>query len=55
MEWLRSNAGSILVLSVLALIVAGILYRMIRDKRKGQCGCTGCSGCCGKDCGRRKE
>ncbi|MCI6956303.1 MAG: hypothetical protein MR763_02995 [Clostridiales bacterium] len=28
---------------------------MIRDKRKGQCGCTGCSGCCGKDCGMRKE
>lgn len=52
MEWLKENAGNILVLSVLALIVWGIICKMVRDKRKGKSGCAGCSGCscCDKKC-----
>ena len=30
MMWLRMNAGNILVLFVLAVIVAGIVYKMIQ-------------------------
>lgn len=58
MMWLRMNAGNILVLFVLAVIVAGIVYKMIQGKRKGKsgcAGCSGCSGCCGRNCGPRKE
>lgn len=55
MEWLRENAGNILVLSVLALIVGGIIYKMIRDKGRGRNGCACCSGCCGSNCGADKK
>ena len=38
--------GDVIVISVLALIVAGVIWGMIRDKKKGKCcGCSGCSSC----------
>lgn len=38
--------GDVIVISVLALIVAGVIWGMIRDKKKGKCcGCSSCSGC----------
>ena len=38
--------GDVIVISVLALIVAGVIWGMIRDKKKGKCcGCSSCGGC----------
>ena len=44
------NMGDILVLAVLALIIGGIVAKMIRDKKAGKshCGC-GCEGCANRD------
>ncbi|MBO4680553.1 MAG: FeoB-associated Cys-rich membrane protein [Clostridiales bacterium] len=45
-SWLTQNIGTILISLMLALIVGGIVYSMIKDKRKGRssCGC-GCANC----------
>ena len=45
LAWLSAHYGDILVLAVLALIVGGIIWNMIRNKKKGKTGCSGCSGC----------
>ncbi len=47
--------GEYIVIAVLALVVAGILYKMIRDKKSGKtaCGCD-CSKC-SKGCRSRME
>ena len=42
--WIAANSGDILVLSVLALVLIGVVAGMIRDKKNGK-HCTGCSGC----------
>lgn len=46
MDWIIQNAGTILVLLVLAAIVAAVLCGMRRNKKAGKsaCGC-GCSSC----------
>ena len=46
LAYIVSHMGSIVVTLVLILIVAAVIFRMVRDKRsgKGGCGC-GCSGC----------
>ena len=45
--WIMANSGDILVLSVLALVMIGVVAGMIRDKKKGKhCGgCSSCSSC----------
>ena len=50
MAWLMSNLGSIIIALVLAVIVALIIVKMLRDKKNGKssCGC-GCSNCAMKD------
>ena len=47
LSWICANSGDIIVLSVLALVIAVVIYGMIRDKKKGKhCGgCSGCSSC----------
>ena len=45
-EWLLSNAGTLVVLLILAGIVAGIVISMIRNKKKGKSSC----GCPCEDC-----
>lgn len=47
LSWISANSGDIIVLSVLALVIAVVIYGMIRDKKKGKhCGgCSGCSSC----------
>ena len=44
--WLMNNWGSILVVTVLTVIIALIIIKMIKDKKSGKtsCGC-GCSNC----------
>ena len=46
MNWLAENWGTILISLILLGAVAGIAWRMIRNKKQGRtsCGC-GCSGC----------
>jgi len=62
-SWISANSGDIIVLSVLALVIAAVVYGMIRDKKKGKhCGgCSGCSACascagctsCAGSCGKQ--
>ena len=46
MTWLSQNLGTIIVLMILAAVVAGIVYSMVKNRKKGKssCGCN-CS-CC---------
>ena len=44
--WIAANIGTILVSAVLILIVALILHKLVKDKKKGKgsCGCN-CAHC----------
>ena len=44
-DWLIHNAGSIIVLLVLAGILSLIVIKILQDKKRGACSCSGCSGC----------
>lgn len=48
-EFLANNIGTIIVLLVVVLIVAGAVAKMIKDKKQGNhlCGgdCSKCHGC----------
>lgn len=46
LNWFFENIGTISVSAVLILIIGLIIFKMIRDKKKGKssCGC-GCSSC----------
>ena len=45
-SWLSDNIGTILITFLLILIVGGIIFKMIRDKRKGRSSCGGnCAQC----------
>lgn len=56
MKWLADNIGNIIVIAVLVAIVGLIIWRMVRNKKKGKstCGC-GCGGCAMKDMCHSKE
>ncbi len=45
-SWLVSNLATILISLGLAALVAGIVVKMVRDKKRGKssCGC-GCQNC----------
>ncbi|MBR5273428.1 MAG: FeoB-associated Cys-rich membrane protein [Clostridia bacterium] len=45
-EWIVSNIASIIILLIVAVIVGAVVFKMIRDKRKGKSSCScGCGGC----------
>ncbi len=46
LNWIYENIGTISVSAVLILIIGLIIFKLIRDKKKGKssCGC-GCSSC----------
>ncbi|MBQ9910950.1 MAG: FeoB-associated Cys-rich membrane protein [Lachnospiraceae bacterium] len=46
MDWLVNNLGTLIVAAVLVILVALVVVKMIRDKKKGKtsCGC-GCEHC----------
>ena len=48
--WLSANIGTILITAALVLITAAIIYKTVKDKKKGRssCGC-GCEHCAMKD------
>lgn len=45
-SWFTENLSTIIVSAVLAAVFAGVIYTMIKNKKKGKssCGC-GCSSC----------
>ena len=48
LSWLISNLATILISLFLLLIVCAIVFKLVRDNRKGRysCGCgSGCGGC----------
>lgn len=45
LSWLAANAGTILVCALLLAMIAGLIYKLIRDKKRGKSCCGGCSGC----------
>lgn len=47
LEFIRQNAGTIIVGIVVLAIIAAAIVKIIRDKRSGKCNCSceGCSGC----------
>lgn len=47
MKFISDNIGTIIVALILAGVVAGIVVKFVRDRRKGKsvlcdCGCSGC-------------
>jgi hypothetical protein len=53
LSFLAENIGTIAVGLVVAAIVAAIIIKTVRDKRRGKSSCScGCSGCgAAADCG----
>lgn len=46
LEWLSANLGTVIVGTILFVILAAIVIKMVKDKKKGKtsCGC-GCANC----------
>lgn len=46
------NLGNIIVIAILVLIVAGVIFKMVRDRKKGKsscgCDCGQCNNMCCK-------
>lgn len=50
LSWLASNIATVIVFLVLVAIVGLVVFKMIRDKKKGKTTCScGCGGCPMKD------
>lgn len=50
LDWIIENGATVAVAAGLAVIVGLIVFKMIRDRKKGGSGCgCGCSGCALKD------
>lgn len=45
LEFLMNNWGTIIVCALIVAAVAGLIYSLIKDKKKGKTCCGGCSGC----------
>lgn len=45
--FITENLGTIIVGGIVLVVVATIVFKMIRDRKKGGCSsCDGCSGSC---------
>ena len=50
LEWLAANLGTIIVVLILAVVVALVIRKMVKDKKAGRSGCgCGCANCAMKD------
>ena len=46
LEWISSNIASIVVLLVVVVSIGAVVFKMVRDKKKGKSSCScGCGGC----------
>ena len=54
-SWFHENGGTLIVCALLLALVGGIVFKMIRDRKKGKsacgcdCGCCPMSSACHKD------
>ena len=62
MAWLSANAGTIVVLVILAVLVGAVLFKLIRDHKRGITLCDACASAdscairaAGKSCGDPKQ
>ena len=46
LDTIMENAGTIMISLLLIGLVAGIIVKLRRDKKKGTCSCGGNCGCC---------
>ena len=46
LAWLAENFATILICLVLAAMVAAIVVKLVKDKKKGKSTCGGNCGCC---------
>ena len=50
MSWLIDNIGTVIALLILAIVIALIIIKMVKDKKNGKTGCScGCDHCAMKD------
>ena len=50
LQWLQYNAGTLVVGLLVTCLIAGLLWKQIRDKKQGKSSCScGCEGCALKD------
>lgn len=55
LQWLNANWASLIVGIVLLAAIAGIVVKLVRDKRNGKSGCgCNCAGCPGAALCHRK-
>jgi len=46
LEWISSNIASIVILLVVVIFIGAVVFKMVRDKKKGKSSCScGCGGC----------
>ncbi|MCI8387181.1 MAG: FeoB-associated Cys-rich membrane protein [Clostridiales bacterium] len=46
LTWIVNNIATIIICAVLAVIVAAVVIKMVKDKRAGKSGCgCGCGSC----------
>ncbi|MBR5774334.1 MAG: FeoB-associated Cys-rich membrane protein [Clostridia bacterium] len=44
--WIASNLASIIILLVVVACIGTVVFKMVRDKKKGKSSCScGCGGC----------
>ena len=45
--WLEENVANIIAGVLVIAVLGGVIYSMVRNKKRGKsaCGCSGCSGC----------
>ena len=57
LQWLSQNLGTIIVSIILTLIVALVIFIMVRDKRAGKSTCSHSCGSCAMsaECQKRAE
>lgn len=54
--WIKENIGSIIVALFLLVLVAVIVFKIIKDKRSGKCSCgNSCGGCAMKEMCHSKD
>lgn len=47
LNWILDNAGTIIAVLALIVIIAAIIIKMVADRKKGKSGCGCDCGCCG--------
>lgn len=55
--WITANLGTIIVSAIIVLVVALVIFVMIRDRRSGKSSCScGCSSCAmSGECQKRRD